>query len=384
MSDYLTSEQCAGILTRLIQTNSSQPEGNEKDVVDLILSMLPSNAQTEILDHGANRQSLIVKIPGASPEGGVAFVGHLDTVTCGDPAQWVHPPFDAVVEDGWLYGRGAADMKGGDASMLAAALQVLESGRTPREPIYFCFTADEEVGGMGALALSQHPALASVREFIIAEPTGEQLGLSEKGALWLRLNTTGQLAHGSRPEVGVNAVEWTIAFYQKFRALLPAREHHPHLGGNTVSVTRLQGGVMTNVIPDHALLELDVRTLPSVDQEALIREAYRIAEELQQQVPGLSMQLEVLNNRPPVETAEEDPFVQRLQEVCRKAGGESRTRGMYFYTDASQLIPRFQKPFVILGPGDDKMAHQTNERVEIASVVRVAQRYYDYLQQYYL
>ena len=383
MSDYLTTAGCTKILTELIQINSSQPEGNEKLVVDQILAMLPQTTETEIIDHGENRQSLIIKIPGESDQGGVAFVGHTDTVTCGDLSQWHHPPFEAVVENGYLYGRGAADMKGGDASMLAAALTILQEGRRPKEPIYFCFTADEEVGGMGALALSQHPALATVREFIIAEPTGEQIGIAEKGALWLRLEVTGQLAHGSRPEIGVNAVEWAIAFYQRFLALVPQQEEHPYLGKSTVSVTRLQGGIMTNVIPEHAQLEMDIRTLPSVDQDQLIAGARRIAEELEQTVKGLSLRLEVLNDRPPVETPEQDPFVQRLQQVCREAGGESAIRGLHFYTDASQLIPRFRKPFVILGPGDDKMAHQTNEQVKIQSVVRVAQRYVDYLKKYY-
>ena len=381
---FVNDTFCKEVLQRLVRINSCQPAGNEKEVVDAILSYFPKDIEKEIIDHKNGRQTLIIKIKGKKDEGGVAFVGHTDTVAYGDFARWTFAPLEAHEHNGYIYGRGTADMKSGDTSMIATALEILETGKTPEEPIYFCFTADEEVNGLGALALAEAKCLETVREYFIAEPTNEDIGLCEKGALWLRVKTTGLLSHGSRPEVGVNAVEKTMEFYERFKQMVDRTLVDKYLGSTTMAITKLNGGVMTNVIPAYAEMEIDMRTLTNIDHEKVIADAKALAQTMAEEKKGLSFEIEVINNRPAVATAEDHPFIERVAGICKDNNFKVNKKGLFFYTDASQIIPKYNAPFTIMGPGDDLMAHQIDEKVEISSMTRMAKVYFDYLMKYYM
>lgn len=381
---YCNTEFCRGILRKLVKIDSCQPDGNESDMVRVIRSFFPDYVEKPVFEHGNNRSSMILKLQGKSAQGGLAFIGHLDTVPYGQSASWKDHPLSATEKDGYIYGRGTSDMKGGLTSMIAAALSVLETGVQPQEDIYFCFTADEENGGAGAVQLSKLPFLKSVKEFIIAEPSKESLGIAEKGALWIRLKTSGMLAHSSRPLYGTNAIEKSIEFKERLKQYLNTGAEDPYLGKNTIAVTGLMGGVSTNIIPDAASMEMDIRTLTSVNHTRLIEYMYHIISEMEAEAKGLHMQIEILNNRPSVGIREDNPFVDKMKMVYRKRGIEPRVRGIFFYTDASQLFPNNDRDFMIIGPGDDAMAHQMDECVELESVVRVAEIYKQYLMEFYL
>ena len=379
---YISDNFCASLLKEFINTDTRQPEGNEERMVKAVLSHFPENIEKKVIDHGNGRETLIIKIKGESETGGVAFVGHTDTVATGDVSKWSFDPLAACEKDGYIYGRGAADMKSGDCAMIAAALETLSLDKTPKEPIYLCFTADEEVGGLGALAVAKDEWMQTVKAFFVAEPTNEDIGVCEKGALWLRIKTTGRLSHGSRPEVGINAVEKTMEFYSRFLPLVNRTSCDKYLGSTTVSVTKLQGGIMTNVIPAYCEMELDMRTLTDIDHDKVIEGAKKLAETMADEKEGLSIEIEVINNRPAVATPEDHPFVGAVAEICRENGLKDGKKGLFFYTDASQVIPAVKAPFVIFGPGDDLMAHQTDERVEISSMTRMAKVYFDYIKKY--
>lgn len=139
---YISDNFCASLLKEFINTDTRQPEGNEARMVKAVLSHFPENIEKKVIDHGNSRETLIIKIKGESETGGVAFVGHTDTVATGDVSKWSFDPLAACEKDGYIYGRGAADMKSGDCSMIAAALETLSLNKTPKEPVYLCFTAD--------------------------------------------------------------------------------------------------------------------------------------------------------------------------------------------------------------------------------------------------
>lgn len=384
-SPYCTPAFCREILTQLVSVDSTQPLGNERRMVDRILSFFPADIRHTRLIHSAQRQSLVIEIPGRRAEGGIAFVGHLDTVSFGDAALWRYPPLSAAEDGDFLYGRGTADMKGGDTAMIAAALSVLHAGGTPEAPLYFCFTADEENGGLGARALTELEPLSQVEEFWVAEPSARCIGVCEKGALWLGVTARGKLSHASRPELGVNSIDWLMWLYEKLRSRICAGDHRdPYLGAPTVSVTKLSGGIATNIIPDFAEMELDIRTLPGMSHAQLVQYAEDCAAGATRVAEGLSMELRVLNDRPAAGISDTAPLVRRIETVCARQGWQPKKKGIYFYTDASQLIPVFQKPFVIMGPGDDAMAHQLDERIRLQDVAEMAQLYTDYLEARYL
>ena len=141
----ITTEQCKQILQKLVQINTCQPEGNEGKLADGILEMLPENIVYKKINHSKTRASLIIKVNGETEEGGIAFVGHMDTVACGDYSQWSYPPHDAIVKGDILYGRGSADMKGGDASMILALKWILETKKRPKYIIESVILDDKDI-----------------------------------------------------------------------------------------------------------------------------------------------------------------------------------------------------------------------------------------------
>lgn len=376
-------EECREVLEKIVRVNTCQPEGNEASLVDVIMDMLPENTACTRIGHTPGRASLIVKVEGESQDGGIAFIGHLDTVACSDLDQWAYPPHQAVVKDGILYGRGSSDMKGGDAAMILTIRSLASSGVKLKKPVYFCFTADEESTGMGIRAVAEGHYLDSVEEIVICEPSGEQIGICEKGALWLDVVVHGMASHASRPDLGANAVEYAMEFSSRLKDYIMGGTGHPILGATTVSVTNFHGGIMTNIIPSGAEMELDIRTVPGVSHDDLITAAQEICGSIMKEHPSVRLEITVLNNRPALETPPESPFVRRMMETAEKTGITAEPKGLFFYTDASQLIPVRPVPFVIAGPGDDALAHCVNEHIVLASVARYAELYGRYINEYY-
>lgn len=378
-----TIEECREVLERLVRVDTCQPEGNEGEIAGLIMEMLPSGLEFHKLEHTARRASLVVKVEGEIGEGGLALIGHLDTVACSEQEGWAYPPHQAEVKGDILYGRGAADMKGGVAAMILTLRQIVRSGKKPSKPVYFCFTADEESRGTGICAIVEEKYLDQVEEVVICEPSDEKIGICEKGALWLQTAVRGRSSHASRPELGVNAVEYGICFVEKLKRAVEGKESHAILGHNTVSVTRFHGGIMTNIIPSSAEIELDIRTVPGTSHDEIIRRAGEICEEIMDMDPAVHMETEVLNNRPALETPEDSPFVRCIMEEAERAGISTEQKGLYFYTDASQMMTGRQIPFVIAGPGDDAMAHCVNEHISLSSVGRYTELYSRYIMEHY-
>lgn len=360
------------IARHLIRTDTCQPQGNERVLVDYIESLFQPFAgriTKTRYDHSSARSSLIIKIEAANQAGGIAFAAHLDTVAIGDVAAWENDPFSARIEDGTLYGRGSVDMKSGAAAMVELGLQVLENRMPLENPLYLCFTADEESGGIGVKALAEGKELADVAGVIIAEPTDNKLAIAEKGVLWLRFNVEGQLAHGSKPEAGCNALEVALAIADSLQKGFEAQNRADTLLGRaTMSLTRLNGGIMTNVIPAQATMEFDIRTLPGMEHTALLELAENVMEEVRVENPKARISMEVLNNRSAVSTAPEHPFVLCMQAHAKKNGLGTGLFGMTYFTDAATLIPAIQKPFLIMGPGNEAKAHQLNESLKVEDI----------------
>lgn len=380
VKQFVNEEKVEAILKNLIKINSTQPDGNESDVVKYILSIFKDyDIDYKEIDHGNNRSSLIITIPGKEKESSISFLGHIDTVPVEDYDKWIYPPFEGKVKDGFMYGRGTADMKGGVTSMILTLLYILENDITPSYNIRFCFTADEEYRGMGVLAIKDTRVLEDSKFIIIPEPTDEKLGIAEKGALWLGVNAEGLSAHGSRPDLGVNAIEYLYKFIEEFKEKIQRKDTHDLLGKTTISVNEFSGGVGTNVIPTNACASLDIRTIPGCDHEEIIKISKTIADDFMKEVERLTINIEVKNNRPALEVSKDNDFIEIIKEIFKTLNYDTDYKGLFFYTDGSQIIPGTDIPFIILGPGDDKMAHQRDEKVKLSSISKIAEVYIRYL-----
>lgn len=371
--------ECAEVLKKLLRIDTAQPCGNEKTLVRWLCANIPDGAELTEIPHGNDRASLVVKVVGETDEGGIAFVGHIDTVAAGERNAWRCDPFGGEEHEGKIYGRGAADMKSGVAAMFLTLKTLLEHQFHPKVPVYFCFTADEEAGGMGIRAIMEQNLLQDVEAVIIPEPSGGDIGIAEKGALWLRLHVKGCEAHAAQPVLGVNALEYAFRLHAAVKKYVETGACHPLLGTSSVSLTKLHGGCLTNMIPANAVMELDIRTLPSLSHQTIVGELRDVIRELELQIPGFCAEIEVLNDRNAAETPENALLVQKFRQILHNLGKNAACKGVDFYTDISQMRPALTAPFIIYGPGDDRLAHCPNEFVTAKEICFAADSYLAYI-----
>lgn len=378
VKSFIGKKSSEKLLKTLVEINTVNPSGNEKNLVDLILNLLKSDfVDMKVIDHGHNRASLVAKIQGKSPKG-IAFIGHIDTVPEGDGDKWEFPPFQGVVKDGFMYGRGTCDMKGGVTAMIIAAQYFIDNRINPPRDVYFCFTADEESGGMGIKAIRKSNILKDVTEVFICEPTGEKLGIAEKGAIWVNLKAKGKQCHGAMPNKGINAIENLMEFIDLVKSKVHKEHQHELLGPATFALTTIDGGVKTNIIPDFAEATLDIRTLPGVKNEDIIKMFNDLVEKFNHE-GNRKIEIEITNDREPLEISRNHEFVKKILDVYKDLNHEREFTGILYYTDASQLIPYMDVPFIILGPGDETMPHQMDERIFIKSIDKMAEVYINYI-----
>lgn len=283
----------------------------------------------------------------------VLLSGHVDVVPAG--AGWTRDPFGGEAAEGRVWGRGACDMLGSVACFVAAA------ARAPRAPCGILLTTDEETGMLAATRALDEGLLAGVDGVVVGEPTALQVGIAEKGVLWVRVEAGGRTAHGSMPELGDNAVDRLVRVLSRLDA--PAG-HHPLLGKPTLSVNRVGGGEAVNQVPAEAWAEVDVRYLPGGASPMDL-----LGRALEDKAT-----LRVLSSHAPFEVAPDAPLVRAAVEAARAAGREGRTLGLPYGTEASKYAPA-GIPTVILGPGEPGLAHTARESIALEDLEAGARCY---------
>ena len=365
------------ILQNLIRIRTHQPDGNEKDLVKYILELLPEGVfENTVVDHGGNRASLAAMLPGRRRDRAVAFVGHLDTVAVGRSVGWSHPPFAADLEDDSVYGRGAANMKGGLTSMILCALSLASRADPPPQDVYFSFNADGDYNGYGAECLAAGGYLGKVREFFFLDPTECKIGIRQKGALWLDVGVTGKFSYSCFPEHGINAVEAFMEFVRKVENML-RNEFKSRINADwrpTCVPTKISSEAeeeLNYTVPNRARGFLDIRTLPGADHQRIVEKIGEIAAVLESEKPPLEITFDVVNNRLPIAMSPDAPTVRKVEKIIRELGRKPEKKGLNFFTDASRLIPILGVPFVIFGPGTDIFCTLKEENVSMESVLFV-------------
>ncbi|WP_328291516.1 M20/M25/M40 family metallo-hydrolase [Kineococcus sp. NBC_00420] len=282
------------------------------------------------------------------------FAAHLDTVPFTADG-WSFDPLGAQVLDGRLYGRGSSDMKAATAAMLLAAVDAAERGCRPFSMV---FTSGEETGCHGARAVHGRHLLHTDPLLIVGEATGNQLRLGHKGATWLEVNATGRSAHGSRPDLGVNAIEMISALITRLSLATAADAtlgpSHPLLGSPTVNVGTITGGQQTNLVPDHCQMSLDVRTVHPDNLAAVLKLLHHEGVVLTETVNVPSVWSE-----PSTATAQAV-----LRAVQRSTGRPQEPRSVPYFTDGAVLAGRQPHVFII-GPGDPDQPHTTDESCSV-------------------
>lgn len=348
--------------------------GNEKPAATLLATLLgDAGFAVRLEEHPRERANLVARYGEGTP---LTLTGHLDTVPA-EASGWSFDPLAADIDGDRLRGRGSSDMKAGVAAVVCAALR--HAVRGAPGALQLVFTFGEETGCDGARALD---GLAPSPALLVAEPTANRLVLGHKGALWLRLTAHGRSAHGSRPELGENALVALAATATRLHGHdgWPTSATH---GPATLNVGAFRSGVQPNLVPDHAELDLDIRTVPGFGTPEALAAVQSLA------APGT--RIERLLDLASIATDPAAPLVGGLAAALRPTapggptaqdrpgeGGpaEPESACASYFTDASVLAGKLGTPAVLLhGPGDPEQAHTTDESCSVTRLLESADAY---------
>lgn len=364
MSDaFANVDTATGLTQALVRIKSENPTGTEQECAKFVAQWFRRLGVEVIVDEIApGRPNVIARLRGDGPA--LLYLGHTDTVPAG--AGWSEDPFGGVLKDGKIYGRGAADMKGGLAAIMIALKQVVESGIKPKRDFLVCATIDEEGARMlGAMRLVEKGLVDKDSLIVATEPTALELVVAQKGVMWYRVETRGKMSHAGTPHVGADAAHGLaaslLAIKNKF-AELPY--DHPLLGRASVTIGQMAAGKKTNVVPDSAWAEIDTRLVPpmtTAEAEKMIRE---VVEKAAATVPGVSGSVSVVTiDRPPVEARKDSPLISGFAEAFKSVTGrEIKQAGFPAYTDAAIISATLgNQHCVLFGPGHLEQAHTADE-----------------------
>jgi acetylornithine deacetylase/succinyl-diaminopimelate desuccinylase len=362
-----------------------EPGSSEAAAVDFLAAACREAGLLVTIEEVApGRPNLYCVLPGEEAGIGLAFLGHTDTV----PFLGMRDPLSGEFQDGYIWGRGGVDMKGGVAASVQALLALRRSGVHLRKGVALWAVIDEESEHRGAYALEQ--GMFQADACIVTEPSDLRLLLGCKGTAPVRIDLQGVLAHGSNPWLGVNAIEKAARVIQALERLEPRSIYIPELDmrvQGSVNVGVIHGGTQYNNVADSCSMFLDRRMAPGETQASVLAEISQILETLAAEDPKFKARAEI--SRPdwhwepiirrglnPAYTPPGSPVVRALQASYRQIMGKDVTLGYtHGYMDMDFTVNGLGIPTVNFGPGETAYSHTANERLRIADLLAATRIY---------
>lgn len=373
----------------LMRADSSNPPGDCRaaaSAAEAILRAIPGAAVARH-DFDAPNANLVAVLHGAGSGRTLLLNGHLDTYGVGDQAAWSVPPLQATLRDGMLYGRGAADMKGGIASMIAAFRAMAARRDAWRGRLVLALGSDEETMGVrGTQHMLQTVPACRADACLIADAGSPRVArFGEKGMLWVRLSATGRPAHGAHVHLGDNAAARMVdavrralalagppvtadaAVVEAVRRAAPVSEPEAGAGETatllnvTVNLGRITGGALVNLVADRAEADLDIR-VPFGTTTAVVEAALRA-------IPGVDIQ--VLVRWEPSATLPDSEIVRLVRDAGEAVLGARPVATMRVGASDARLTRAAGIPTVVYGPAPHNMGG-ADEHVALDDLLAVA------------
>lgn len=311
------------------------------------------------------RPSVVGVAAGSGGGKSLMFNGHLDTVTL---AGYDGDPLRPRVEDGKMYGRGTFDMKAGIAAIMVAAATAATQPHAG--DIIVALVADEEFASAGTEEVLKHFTADAA---IISEPTHEDVVIAHRGFSWFDVTIHGIAAHGSRPDLGIDAIAKAGRFLTGLDELtrkLASGPQHATLKHGNIHASLISGGEEISSYPAECTISLERRTIPGESAETVEAELRGILDPIAAADPDFSYTITRRLERQPFEVSPEEPLVQALIAAARNTTGqELALRGEPFWTDAALMLEA-GIPGLLFGV-DGGGAHAATEWIELDSLQRV-------------
>jgi acetylornithine deacetylase len=370
----MAMDELETLLSDLVSINSINPDlvpgsPGEGEIARYIAEWLErAGLEVELQESVTGRPNVVGIARGTGGGKTLLLNGHMDTVGVAGMTDGHQPR----IEGGRLYGRGAYDMKGGIA---ACMLGIVEAKKQRlRGDVIFTGVIDEEYASLGTMDLAKRYRADAA---IVAEFTELQLILAHRGCVWLEVETIGKAAHGSRPDLGVDAIVKmgkVLTEMEKLDLRLRANPTHPMLGSGSLHASLIQGGQELSSYPERCLLSVERRTLPGETPEAVEGELRTIVENLHHSDSAFAGVVRRGIDRAPLETRADADIVQAIQAASVKLlDRPSPVAGVPFWTDAA-VLSAAGIPSVLFGPSGTG-AHAVEEWVDLTSVRTCAEIY---------
>jgi acetylornithine deacetylase len=362
------------LLSDLVSINSINPDlvpgsPGEAEIAHYIAQWLENvGLEVELLESVSGRPNVVGIARGTGGGKTLLLNGHMDTVGVTGMSNGHQPRIDG----NRLYGRGAYDMKGGVAACMLAIVEAEKQHL--RGDVIFTGVIDEEYASLGTMDLAKRFHADGA---IVAEFTELQLILAHRGFVWLEVETIGKAAHGSRPDLGVDAIVKmgkVLTEVERLDLQLRSNPTHPLLGSGSLHASLIQGGQELSSYPERCLLSVERRTLPGESPESVEGEFRVILESLRRSDPSFDAVVRRGIDRAPLETREDAAIVQVIQAASVKLlNRPSPIAGVQFWTDAA-VLSAAGIPSVLFGPSGSG-AHAVEEWVDLDSVKTCAEIY---------
>ena len=377
LKKYYKEEELIKLTQDLVSIPSHKDIPNrEKEVAEYIYNFCKQNGfSVEYQDVEGERKNVIVYLNGEGTGKTLMFNGHTDTVP---PYNMIIEPYDPIIKDGFIWGRGTSDMKGPIASMLIAMLAIKRSNRNMKGNIVFTGVVGEEEQSDGTEMLIKSK-LIKADGAIVGEPSNYEYAIGHRGLEWIEIRVKGKAAHGGVPHLGVNAISKAAKLIMKIEEELYPKlkdRYNEYMGPSVMNFGRIEGGAQPSTVADWCSIMIDRRYIPGEDVESVFKEYEDIIHNLKKEDPDFDAEIIRMDNNfltldhLYLMTPPEDPIVIATKKAIKETIGcepdITRKRG---WTDAALLSNFGNIPTVVTGPGDISYSHTKDERVAIKHLI---------------
>lgn len=367
------------LLQDLVRIPSPNPPGDARAIAVFIADVMRGiGCEVDILapETKPEAQSVIATIGQGEPV--VMLHAHIDTVpiAADEAGHWSVDPYEAIIKDGRVYGKGSVDDKAPLAAMMAALAFAAEHRRDLKGTLVLVAAAEEETGGqLGTRWLAESGHLPVCNFIVVGEQTYNRVATAHKGVMRATVRTTGRSVHATNPDRGINAITAMARVVQALDAYHRdlASRVHPMVGVPTCNVGVIQGGSTANAVPDSCVVYLDRRMVPGEDPADVQAELMRVVDSVDVSPAQAAIDDFLVSNW--FSSTVDSPLAQTfMQCVEHELNDDPGPVGYLPGSDAKHLTKQTRGEMIIFGPGSYEVAHAFDEYVDIeefGSTVRI-------------
>lgn len=382
VKEYYHHDEIIDLTQKLVSIPSHKDAPHrEKEVAEFIYDYCGSHGlEVELQEVVNQRKNVIAFLRGSGVGNSLMLNGHTDTIT---PYRMIIDPFNEKVHNGFVWGRGAADMKGGLACMIMTMIAFKRAAVVPDGDIIFAGVIGEEGKSEG----TEHLINAGFRAdaAIVGEPSNYEYAVGHRGLEWFDVIFKGRASHSGSQEDSVNAIEKAAEFiYRAKRDLYPKirQREDEFMGVSLMNIGIIEGGLGQSTVADQCTVKIDRRYIPGETVASVMQEYEDILDSMREDDPALEAKIiksaenDTIMNHPPLVTPVTEPIVHAvktsIREVIKRDPKITLGRG---WTDAALLKVYGKMPTVVFGPGDIRLSHTEAERIAIKDLINTVEIY---------